>query len=311
MFGGHGAAVNHRMTSLASRVCSDEHRMFRVDAHHHLWDLAVRDQPWIGGSRARAAAPLVRGRGARRAGGARHRRHRASCRPSRARGDAGAARAGRRARADRRRRRLGRPDRARRRRRAGRAGARVARRHPSPGPGRARPALAVPRRTCARGLRAVADAGLVYDLLTLPAQLPAAIDTVRALDDLVFVVDHLSKPPIASGELEPWATHDARAGRARERRLQALGHGHRGRLGGAGASPICARTRRRCSRPSGRTGVMFGSDWPVCTLAASYGQVVAAAEELTAGLSGAERDADLRRHRSSDVYAGTEQRSEP
>ena len=56
-------------------------------------------------------------------------------------------------------------------------------------------------------MRAVADAGLVYDLLTLPPQLPAAIETVRALDDLVFVVDHLSKPPIASGELEPWATH--------------------------------------------------------------------------------------------------------
>src|SRR4051794_38278602 len=29
------------------RVCSAEHWMFRVDAHHHLWDLAVRDQPWI------------------------------------------------------------------------------------------------------------------------------------------------------------------------------------------------------------------------------------------------------------------------
>src|SRR5690349_20741959 len=57
-----------------------------------------------------------------------------------------------------------------------------------------------------RGLRAVGDVGLVYDLLTIPVQLPAAIETVRALDDVVFVVDHLSKPSIASGELEPWAS---------------------------------------------------------------------------------------------------------
>ena len=39
---------------------------------------------------------------------------------------------------------------------------------------------------------------------------------------------------------------------------------------------------------------MFGSDWPVCTLAATYEAVVAAAEELTAVLSGPERDGDLR-----------------
>jgi L-fuconolactonase len=36
---------------------------------------------------------------------------------------------------------------------------------------------------------------------------------------------------------------------------------------------------------------MFGSDWPVCLLAAGYDQVITAAEELTAGLSAAERAA--------------------
>ncbi|WP_316310533.1 amidohydrolase family protein, partial [Clavibacter michiganensis] len=35
--------------------------------------------------------------------------------------------------------------------------------------------------------------------------------------------------------------------------------------------------------------LMFGSDWPVCTLAATYGEVLAAAQELTAALSDAER----------------------
>ena len=45
--------------------------------------------------------------------------------------------------------------------------------------------------------------------------------------------------------------------------------------------------------------LMFGSDWPVCTLEASYGQVCAAARALTAGLSPAERDA---------IFSGTARR---
>src|SRR6185437_14159794 len=57
-----------------------------------------------------------------------------------------------------------------------------------------------------RGLTAVAEAGLCYDILTFPHQLPAAIETARALPQLTFVLDHLSKPPIAAGALEPWAT---------------------------------------------------------------------------------------------------------
>jgi L-fuconolactonase len=42
--------------------------------------------------------------------------------------------------------------------------------------------------------------------------------------------------------------------------------------------------------------LMFGSDWPVCTLAASYGQVVDVAEELTGGLGAEER---------AEVFGGT------
>jgi len=139
-----------------------------------------------------------------------------------------------------------------------------------------------------RGLRAVADAGLVYDLLTLPPQLPAAIETVRALDDLVFVVDHLSKPPIARGELEPWATH-----------MRALAeHEHVVcKLSGMVTEADWAAWTIEDLRPYyetvldafGPSRLLFGSDWPVCTLAATYGEVVEAAEELTASLSSGER----------------------
>ena len=148
------------------------------------------------------------------------------------------------------------------------------------------------------GLRAVADAGLVYDLLTLPAQLSAAIDTVRALDELSFVVDHLSKPPIATGELEPWATH---------MRALAAHENVACKLSGMVTEADWDAWNIDDLRPYaevvlaafGPGRVMFGSDWPVCLLAAPYGDVVEAAAELTAGLSASERAA---------VFSGTARR---
>ena len=58
-----------------------------------------------------------------------------------------------------------------------------------------------------RGLRAVGDAGLVYDLLIRPRELPATLALVAGLPGIRFVVDHIAKPPIADSELDPWAGH--------------------------------------------------------------------------------------------------------
>ncbi|HEX4223358.1 MAG TPA: amidohydrolase family protein, partial [Pseudonocardiaceae bacterium] len=57
-----------------------------------------------------------------------------------------------------------------------------------------------------RGLAAIAAADLTYDLLVLPHQLDAAITAVRAVPQGRFVLDHAAKPPIASGEREPWTS---------------------------------------------------------------------------------------------------------
>jgi L-fuconolactonase len=148
------------------------------------------------------------------------------------------------------------------------------------------------------GLRAVADAGLAYDLLTLPHQLPAAIRTAAALPDLRFVVDHLSKPPIASGELEPWA--------ARMREL-ARHENVSCKLSGMVTEATWATWQVADLRPYadvvleafGPARLMFGSDWPVCTLAATYGEVHAVADALTCQLSDAERAA---------IFGGTARR---
>ena len=56
-----------------------------------------------------------------------------------------------------------------------------------------------------RGLPALAEAQLVYDLAVQPHQLAPAVEPAERLPGLTFVLDHLGKPPIASGELAPWA----------------------------------------------------------------------------------------------------------
>ncbi|MET7944652.1 amidohydrolase family protein [Streptomyces sp. NPDC005302] len=146
-----------------------------------------------------------------------------------------------------------------------------------------------------RGLDAVAEAGLVYDLVVLPHQLPMCARAAAAHPGLTFVLDHLGKPPIASGAPEPWA------GAVRE--LAALPN-TACKLSGLVTEADPARRTPDDLRPYADTALaafgpgrtMFGSDWPVCTLAASYGEVMYLAEELTMSLSPGEREA---------VFAGT------
>ncbi|MET7739222.1 amidohydrolase family protein [Streptomyces sp. NPDC005385] len=146
-----------------------------------------------------------------------------------------------------------------------------------------------------RGLDAVAEAGLVYDLVVLPHQLPMCARAAAAHPGLTFVLDHLGKPPIASGAPEPWA--------GAFWALAALPN-TACKLSGLVTEADPARRTPDDLRPYADTALaafgpgrtMFGSDWPVCTLAASYGEVMHLAEELTTGLSPGEREA---------VFAGT------
>jgi len=139
-----------------------------------------------------------------------------------------------------------------------------------------------------RALAAIGEAGLCYDLLTYPHQLPAAIETVRALPQLTFVLDHLSKPPIASGALEPWATL-LRELAGEPNVFCKLS----GMVTEANQSSWTVSDLRPYARVAldafGPDRLMFGSDWPVCLLAASYDDVAEAARELTAQLSEDER----------------------
>jgi L-fuconolactonase len=141
-----------------------------------------------------------------------------------------------------------------------------------------------------RGLRAVGAAGLCYDLLIHPGQLPAALRVTGDLDDVRFVLDHGGKPAIGAGLVEPWAQQVAELASRPNVTCKLSGLVTEA---GPGWEPAqiapYAGWLLDCFGP-GR--LMFGSDWPVCTLAATYGQVVALARALVGGrLSPAETDA--------------------
>jgi L-fuconolactonase len=146
-----------------------------------------------------------------------------------------------------------------------------------------------------RGLRAVAASGLAYDLLVRPAQLPAALRVTGDLDGLVFVLDHAAKPPVATGEVQPWATLIAELGTRSN--LACKLSGLVTEAAARWQPGQFARYADVLLDSFGPDRLMFGSDWPVCTLAATYGQVLCLARDLLSPrLSPAEREA---------VFAGT------
>ena len=146
------------------------------------------------------------------------------------------------------------------------------------------------RRDVRRGLEAVEAMGLAYDLLIRPREFPAALAVVEDLPNLRFVVDHLAKPPLRGGAREPWA--------AGLRTFGALPNVWC-KLSGLVTEADWASWTIGDLAPFVDVGLeafgpdrlLFGSDWPVCLLAASYQEVIGSARELTAGLGPSERTA--------------------
>jgi len=143
-----------------------------------------------------------------------------------------------------------------------------------------------------RGVARLRRYGLVYDVLIFPPQLPAARALAEALPDLPLVLDHAAKPRIAEGAWEPWsadlgalAEHDNVA--AKLSGLVTEAPWDRWREAGI------ERYAARLLEAFGPDRTMWGSDWPVCTLAAGYADVLALAERATADLGPSDRAAVL------------------
>ena len=123
-----------------------------------------------------------------------------------------------------------------------------------------------------RGLTAVQQAGLAYDLLTRPRELPAALTTVARFPNLRFVIDHISKPEIGTGEIEHWQS--LMQSFAEQRHVYC-------KLSGMVTEADWDNWVAADLKPYvdtvievfGSDRLLFGSDWPVSLLAASYVQV--------------------------------------
>lgn len=149
-----------------------------------------------------------------------------------------------------------------------------------------------------RGIEAVLGAGLTFDLLVRSREMPAAVDVARAFPEGRFVLDHLGKPPTRSGDTGRW--------------LQGLKDLASCPNVVAKISGLVTEADRERWTPIdvllpaqvavelfGPERLMVGSDWPVCTLAGSYEEVVTVISVLVDGWSADERQS---------VWSGTARR---
>jgi L-fuconolactonase len=145
------------------------------------------------------------------------------------------------------------------------------------------------RRDVRHGLAALAAAGLTFDLVLRPGQLASAVQAAAGTPELIFVLDHLGNVDVTASARpdEAWA--------ASFRALAALPNTVCKLSGILGEAPV-ERLRPYFDLALAAFGprrLMFGSDWPVCTLQSSYAGVVTRAVALTASLSEPEQAAIL------------------
>ena len=142
-----------------------------------------------------------------------------------------------------------------------------------------------------RGLSVLDARGLPFDLMFRPEHFPAAVEAVRAHPSLRFVLDHLGKAPIASGQVEPWAS-GLRTLAAEPNVAGKISGIHTIAAPGAGFADLAPflEVALEAFTPA---RVLFGSDWPVSLQAATYAEVVDTAARACAALSPAERSAVL------------------
>jgi len=151
-----------------------------------------------------------------------------------------------------------------------------------------------------RGVAAVERCDLVYDILIRARQLPEAIRFAAAFARQRFVLDHLGKPDVRGGELQEW--------RRRLEELAQLPHvwcklsGLVTEADWRAWTPALLRPYLDAALDAfGPARVMIGSDWPVCTVAASYGDVLALVREAIAEYSSDEQ-AQMLGKTAEDVY---------
>jgi predicted TIM-barrel fold metal-dependent hydrolase len=136
--------------------------------------------------------------------------------------------------------------------------------------------------TFINNVAALSGYGLSFDICVLARQLPIAIDLVSQCPHVVFILDHCGVPEVKERNLDPWRTHMTEiAG------FPNVSCKISGLVGYADPKQWTAEDLRpfveHAIASFGWDRILFGSDWPVCTLAASYRQWVEALQAITRG----------------------------
>jgi len=143
-----------------------------------------------------------------------------------------------------------------------------------------------------RGVAMLEEFDLAYDILIYTKHLPTAAKFVERFPRQRFVLDHLAKPPIKSGQVEEWA---------RGIRKLASFPNIFAKVSGLVTEADWQNWKPEDIRPNldvafeclGPSRLMIGSDWPVCLVAASYGQVIDVVKDYLIGFTREEQDAVL------------------
>lgn len=142
------------------------------------------------------------------------------------------------------------------------------------------------------GIAALAPLGLTYDILIYARQLPAAIELVQRFPQQRFVLDHIGKPEIRARHLDPWRNGIRTL--AAHPNVSCKLSGMVTEADWAGWKPSdCTAYLDIVLAGFGAQRLMIGSDWPVCTLAGTYGDVMAVVTDYIGFLSPSEREAIL------------------
>jgi L-fuconolactonase len=149
------------------------------------------------------------------------------------------------------------------------------------------------------GVRALADYGLSFDLCLKHPQLQATIGLADACPNVPMVLDHIAKPGIAKGLMQPWA--DQMRDLARRENVVCKLSGVATEASADWTSATLRPYMEVALEAFGPSRIMFGGDWPVSTLAITYPAWVALVDEVIADLSEAEQR-QIYRDTARDFY---------
>lgn len=131
--------------------------------------------------------------------------------------------------------------------------------------------------------------GLVFDILTRPPQLAAAVEMVKKSPNNSFVLDHISKPYMAKGEMQPWADQISEIAACDNVSVKVSGL-----FTEANWKSWTTQTFKpyleHILKSFTPARMMFGSDWPVCLLAATYKDTINLMEDFTKDFSKSEQE---------------------